>query len=279
MPRHDRRDRDRDRHREVRPRSEKPSRVLSFRVLTIMAVLGVVAIYVARSDIRPDHVIVAPGPVKIAKASPRSLQESELNGIEGGAKAGQAALANADRAKPDRAGGGTVFIVAETTTDTTAAVTKADPLHPQAAIRIVGVRSDKAYTNREDALRDARRAARQRLAEVLQSLDPPIQVLPSDEQIAGEYVAANSAKDVPPSPEIREAWKASNLEASRQWATVDIEVSESQLRNLRGKQRLIDLGWVLGGVFAVLGAGFGVLKLDALAKNYLMKRAAPVAVA
>ena len=278
MPRHDRRDRDRDRYRDARPRTEKPSRVLSFRVLAIMGVLAVIGIYVARSDIRPDNVVVPPAPLKIAKASPRSLQESELNGIEGGAKAGQAALVHADRAKPEVAGGGTVFIVAEPTTDATATVAKADPLHPQAAIRIAGIRSDKAYTNREDAQRDARRAARQRLAEVLQSLDPPIQVLPSDEQIASDYIAANSAKDLPPSPEIKEAWKANNLDANRQWATVDIEVSESQLRNLRGKQRLIDLGWVLGGVFALLGAGYGVLKLDALAKNYLMKRAAPAAV-
>jgi|GEM_PF-3070700 len=273
-----RQDRDRDRYRDARPRPEKPSRVLSFRVLVIMGVLAVVATYVARSDIRPDSVIVPPAPVKIAKAGPRALQELELSGVEGGAKAGRAALANADRVRPELAGGGTVFIVAETTTDPRAIVAKADPLHPQAAIRIVGVRSDKAYTNREDAIRDARGAARQRLAEVLQSLDPPIRILPSDEQIAAEYVAANSAKDVPPSPDIKEAWQKSNLDANRQWATVDIEVSESQVRSLRGKQRLIDLGWVLGAVFAVLGTGYGVLKLDALAKNYLMKRAVPAAV-
>lgn len=272
MPRFERRDR--DRYRDARPRSEKPSRVLSFRILAIMGVVCVAALIITRSDMRPDRVVMPPGPVKIAKSSPRDLQASEFNGIEGGARAGQAALAHAERVKPQPAQAGTVFVSAETT-DPNATVTKADPQHPKAAIRIVGVQSDKAYTNREDALRDARQTARQRLAEVLQSLDPPVQVLPSDEQIASDYIVANSAKDVPPSPEIKEAWVAGKVDANRQWATVDIEVSESQLRGLRGKQRLIDLGWVLGGVFAVLGAGYGVLKLDAVTKNYLMKRAVP----
>ena len=236
----------------------------------------VAALIITRSEIRTHSVVVAPGPVKMAKMSPRDIQAAaESNGFEGGAKAGQAVLAQGDKVKPEAVAVSTVFIVADTT-DPNATVTKPDPQHPQAAIRIVGVRSDKAYTNRTDALADAHRAARQRLAEVLQSLDPPIQVLPSDEQIASDYIAANSVKDVAPSPEIRDAWKASNLDSNRQWVTVDVEVSESQLRTLRAKQRLIDLGWILGGLFGVLGAGFGVLKLDAAAKNYFTKSAAPV---
>jgi hypothetical protein len=274
MHRHERR-RDRERHRDQRPTPAKTGRGATLRFLVILGIGCVAALIITRSDFRHDRVVTPPGPVKMAKMSPRSLQEAaELNGIDGGAKAGQAALAQGEKVKPEVAQAGTVFIGTETT-DANANVTKADPLHPQAAIRIVGVRSDKAYTNRADAIADAQRAARQRLAEVLQTLDPPIRVLPSDEQIAKDYIAANSAKDVPPSPEIRDAWKASNLDANRQWATVDVEVSESQLRNLRGKQRLLDLGWILGGLAGVLVAGYGVLKLDALAKNYFMKRAVP----
>ena len=66
-------------------------------------------------------------------------------------------------------------------------------------------------------------------------------------------------------------WKSNSLETNRQWVTVDLEISEAQLRTLRAKQRLIDLGWILGAIAAVLSAGYVLLKLDGLAKNYLTK--------
>jgi len=271
-----------DRYRDDRRPTEKPKRNYNLRFLVLLGIGLGAALLISRVDTKPDRVVTSSGPVKLAKLPPRQLQETaELNGIDGGAKAGQSALANAGKLKPESRGG-MVHIasnLADTPADANVTVTKADPQHPQAAIRIVGVRSEKAYTNRADAIQDAQRVARQRLAEVLQSLDPPIQVLPSDEQIAGEYIAANSAKDVAATQEIKDAWKASGLDANRQWATVDIEVSESQVRSLRAKQRLIDLGWILGAIAASLGLGYGVLKLDTLAKNYLMVRAkVPVAV-
>ncbi len=268
----------RDHHRPV----ERPSRALSLRVLALLGVGLVVALLVSGVDTKPDRVVTAPGPVKIGKLGARDLQKtSELNGFEGGSKAGQAALAASGKARPAPQGG-TVFIVAPTLDiapgDPNTTVTTADPQHPQAAIRIVGVRSDKPYANRGDAVQDARRVARQRLAEVLQSLDPPVQVLPSDAQIASDFVVANSAKDLPASQEHKDLWKASGLDPNLQWATVDVEVSETQLRTLRAKQRLIDLGGILCGVFAALGLGYGVLKVDALAKNFFTKRPAPAQV-
>ena len=278
-----------DRYREARrPEPKpKPARNYNLRFLVLLGVGLGAALLISRTPFKSDRAVTSPGPTKLAKLSPRNLQEtSELNGIDGGAKAGQSALVNAAKlnAGPISAPlGGTVTIVspiAETSNrDASVTVTKADPQHPHTAIRIAGVRSDKAYTSRADAVADAQRVARQRLAEVLQSLDPPIRVLPSDEQIAADYVSPASIKDVAPSQEVKELWKASSLDTNRQWATVDIEVSETQLRNLRGKQRLIDLGWILGGVFGVLGLGFGALKLDSLAKNLFTKSAAPAAAA
>ena len=279
MNRHDRR----DRYREARRPEPKPARNYNLRFLALLGVGLGAALLISRAEIKSDRAVTSPGSVKLAKMSPRNLQEtSELNGIDGGAKAGQSALVNAGKLSVgahQAPQGGTVTIVGVPAVvplgDPSVSVTKADPQHPQAAIRIAGIRSDKAYTNRNDAIQDAQRVARQRLAEVLESLDPPIRVLPSDEQIAADYVSPTSIKDVAPPPDVKELWKANNLETNRQWATVDIEVSESQLRTLRGKQRLIDLGWILGSVFGVLGLGFGALKLDSLAKNYFTKSAAP----
>ena len=142
------------------------------------------------------------------------------------------------------------------------------------AIRIVGIRSDYPHTNRSEAIQDAQSVARKRLAEALASLDPPIYVVPSESQIVSDYIVANSAKDAPASQEIKDAWKAVNLDANRQWATVDLEVSESQLRNLRAKHRLYNLGLILGSIFGILGVCYGVLRLDAVAKNYFTKSAA-----
>lgn len=271
-----------DRHRDARRTEPKPARSYNLRFLALLGIGLGAALLISRAGYKTDRAVTSPGPVKLAKMSPRSLQEtSELNGIDGGAKAGQSALVNAIKLNGAHQApqGGTVTIVGPVaelpSPDSAVTVTKADPQHPHAAIRIVGIRSDKAYTNRNHAIQDAQRVARQRLAEVLQSLDPPIRVLPSDEQIAADYVSPTSIKDVAPPQDVKELWKANNLETNRQWATVDIEVSESQLRTLRGKQRLIDLGWILGGVFGVLGLGFGALKLDSLAKNYFTGTAVP----
>ena len=275
MNRHDRRNRD-----QHRPLEKKSSRGKNLRFLALLGIGLGAALLILRADAKSDRVVTSPGQVKLAKLSARNLQEtSELNGIDGGAKAGRAVLAAAERTKPgDDKRDGSVFIVAPfaetTSTGSSVTVAKADPQHPQSAIRIVGVRSEKAYTRREESIDDARRVARQRLAEVLQSLDPPIRVLPSDAQIADDYIVANSARDIPATPDTKEAWKAGGVDPNRQWATLDLEVSESQLRTLRAKQRLIDLGWILGAIAAALGLGYGALKLDALAKNYFTKAAA-----
>ena len=274
MNRHDRRERD-----QRRP-PEKSSRSKNLRFLALLGIGLGAALLILRVDTKSDRVVTSPGPVKLAKLNARNLQEtSELNGIDGGAKAGRAVLAVAERTKPgEDTRAGAVFIVAPfaetTSTDGSVTVAKADPQHPQAAIRIVGVRSEKAYTRREESIDDARRVARQRLAEVLQSLDPPIRVLPSDAQIADDYIVANSAREIAASQDTKDAWKAGGVDPNRQWATIDLEVSESQLRTLRAKQRLIDLGWILGAIAATLGLGYGALKLDALAKNYLTKATA-----
>lgn len=275
-----------DRHyRDQKPEKPKGGRGQNLRFLVVLGIGLAAVLLISRVDTRPDRAVTAPGPVKLARLGNRSLHEtSELNGIEGGAKVGQSALVQSNKAKfgtAENPQGGNVFVTAPLVSNPSVevTVTKTDDQHPKAAIRIVGIRSEKAYTNREDAVQDAHRTARLRLAEVLQSLDPPIQVLPSDEQIASDYIAANSAKDVQASQEIKDAWKAGHLDPNRQWVTVDLEVSESQLRTLRGKQRLIELGWILGGIAGVLGLGYGALRADAAVKNYFTKSAAPAALA
>lgn len=284
MGRHERQDRrERDYYRDQRPLRQKPGWGYHFRVIAILGVVIAVALLVSRVDYKPDRVITAPGQVKLARMNPRTLLEtSELNGIDGGAKAGQSALAIAEKAKPQPTEvpvGPKTFIVApisdSTTVNPTVTITKPDPQHPHAAIRIVGVRSEFPHTNRTEAIQDAQSVARQSLAKVLASLDPPIYVVPSEGQIISDYIVANSAKDAPPSQEIKAAWKVVNLDTNRQWATVDLEVSESQLRSLRAKHRLYNLGLIVGSIFGVLGLCYGALRLDAVAKNYFTKSATP----
>lgn len=285
MGRHERQERrERDFYRDQRPLRKKPAWGYHFRVVAILGVVIAVTLLVSRVDYKPDRVITAPGQVKLARMSPRTLLEtSELNGIDGGAKAGHSALVVAEKAKPQPSEvGPKTFIVAPISDgaagNPTVTITKPDPQHPHAAIRIVGVRSEFPHTNRTEAIQDAQRVARQKLAEVLASLDPPIYVVPSEGQIVSDYIVANSAKDAPPSQEIKDAWKVVNLDTNRQWATVDLEVSESQLRSLRAKHRLYNLGLIVGSVFGVLGLCYGALRLDAVAKNYFTKSVAPPAV-
>ena len=64
-------------------------------------------------------------------------------------------------------------------------------------------------------------------------------------------------------------WRNDGLGENRQWAEVDVEVSDSQLRGLRGQQRTADGGLVAGTALAAFAALFGFLRLDGWTKGYL----------
>ncbi len=217
--------------------------------------------------------VIAPPTVKpLARMSAREVsQQVAIEGILGGARAGQEILAkrqpNPNRETP------TVYISTSAGpslyNDPKVSISNVQGKHPHVAIRLERVRSEGAYRKREEAIADACRVARVRLADVFQGLQPRIDWLPPDFAIQNEYMLANSVREIAPDSDTKARWVANGLESDRMWVEVDIEVSEDQLRTLRSKQRITSISWYVGGLFAFLLAWLLFLKLDGYTKGYL----------
>jgi hypothetical protein len=136
------------------------------------------------------------------------------------------------------------------------------------AIRL-HVRSHGAHTSKEQALNDAVIVAQEQIKEALKSLDPPVNVKPSWEKVRYQYLKPESVKEVQPSEADKDAWKAANLDTSRVWVDIDVEVSEDQVRELRADHRVGTAGWVGAVGFLLVLALYGFLRLDAWTRGYL----------
>jgi hypothetical protein len=225
------------------------------RIIWLLLVGGFVAFAISRSSVSTERTATAAGPVKMSRLSARSAQETaELNGIDGGASAGVAFLAAKDK--------NNVYVVSTTKSSRTF-----DENATKLSLR--DIRSATAHTNKEKALADAVAQANAQLAEALRALDPPIKYLPNEETLKTDYLAASRTQYLEASEDDKEAWKQAGLEPNRVWAKIDVEVSESQLRQLRGKDRIIASAKWLGGAFLVILLGYGFLRLDALTKGHL----------
>jgi len=238
-------------YRQDLPTSKPRSRGTGSRILWLLMAVGFAAFLIARTNAHSESTATAAGPVKMARLNARNVQETaELNGIEGGAAAGMAYLA----AKESK----TIYVSTPRTIASNA--TK---------LNLRGIRSTLPHAGKEKALADAIAQAHVQLSEALLALDPPIQHLPSEETLRAEYLVPGRTVYLEASEEDQEAWKQAGLEPNRVWAKVEIEVSESQLRHLHGKDRLLGSAkWFAGAMIALL-IGFGFLRLDALTKGHL----------
>lgn len=237
------------------PPKRRACRGIGSRIIWLLLIGGFAAIAISRTSVSTERVTTAAGPVKMARMNARNAQETaELNGIDGGASAGVAFLAAKDK--------NNIYVVS---------AVKSSRLPDENATKLSlrDIRSDTAHLSKEKALADAIAQANIQLAEALQALNPPIKYLPNDETAKADYLAVARTQYLEPSEDDKAAWKQAGVETNRVWAKVDIEVSESQLRQLRSKDRIIASAQWLGGAFLVILLGYGFLRLDAMTKGHL----------
>jgi hypothetical protein len=122
---------------------------------------------------------------------------------------------------------------------------------------------------REKALADALIVARLEISKRLGMLDSPVWIAPSLETVRNQYLRPESIRYEPVSQEAKADLIANHLDPDQWYATVDVQVSEEQIRHLRAGQRL-DSAWGVGVVaLVVVAALFGFLRLDAWTRGYL----------
>jgi len=227
----------------------------------------------------------------VRRMSPPELQAFAADGgIAAGAKAGQEAVARheippappAPLAPPapnipttKAQGPAQVVRINREGADVSVTVSATKPARAGArtgtppVISLTGIKSDKPYPSKERATEDALTVAQMELTKALQKLDPPVTAKPSLSTIRSEYVRRDGVREVQPSAEDRKEWAARGLDPNRVWVTVDVEVSESQVNNLRAGERVNTAFHYGAVVFAGLLAAYGFLRLDAWTKGYL----------
>lgn len=245
----------------ARPRlTRAPSHSNGWKVLWVLGIGCAVA--AAAGLFAPRHAsVVAPKPDRpLSRMKPRELQQyTAESAVARAAEAGQRVLVK-ERHILDAM---TVPVSAEIDGRTTV------ERKPGVAIQLIGVKSGSPHTDEKEALRDALEQAQEQLAIELQKLDQPISTVPSIAEIQRNYYKPDSRRPILPSPDNKQDWLDQGLGENRKWVAIDVEVSDSQLRTLRGQERLGEGGVLAGAAFAVIAALFGFFRLDAWTKGYL----------
>jgi hypothetical protein len=228
-------------------------RAAGSRAFWLVVVIGCATLFAARTSISTENTVTAPGPVKLSRMSPRTVQEAaELNGVEAGAAAGMAFLAGKDKASG--------YVSTSTPRS----------IHPGATkLYLRDIRSSVPHSSKDKALADAVAQAQSQLAEALASLDPPIRFVPTADMVKAEYVVPVRTTYIDLNQEDREALEEAKIDSNRVYAKVDLEVSESQLRQLRGKDRLYGSAKWFGGAFLSMLIAYGFLRFDSFTRGHL----------
>jgi hypothetical protein len=268
-----------DRVANYRSSKPRPSAGLGKRLVWILVIGLITAAVISLSTGRTERRSAAPppGPEPMAGMSAKRLQtHAAENGIVAGAGAAQKALAAAriaeERAADPNQTAHINSVVAPNRTSVVS-VSRSDPEDvrgkPKPAIRITRVRSNAPHPTQAKALNDALVEAQSRIAERLRSLDEPIHQVPPVEVIRTEYLKPDSVAELPLKAEDRAELEAKGIDSNRVWVEIDVELSESQVRQLRSTSRLEGTGLIAGVAFVLVLALFGFLRLDAWTKGYL----------
>jgi hypothetical protein len=103
----------------------------------------------------------------------------------------------------------------------------------------------------------------------LHELDPPVDYRPPVAVVRNEYLKRDSKLVRLPTENEKNAIAQAGYASDRQYVEYTIEVTESQVRELRTRARVVDALRGLGVLAAVSLAGFFFLRLDEWSKGYL----------
>lgn len=120
-----------------------------------------------------------------------------------------------------------------------------------------------------EAEEDAYQQARLRITERLAEWNPPIRHTPSLSMVREQYVRADTRVVRMPNESEASAIERAGLTGKQMYVEYTVEVSESQLRDLRKLDRVVDALRVIGGLFVVFAAGFLFLRADEWTRGYL----------
>ncbi len=226
------------------------------RLLVILAIGAAAAVAVTLVGSRRGFREPQPPPLPkaMAKMSPKQLQShASDNGVMGGAHA-------ADKT------------MAVSITKTTAANVAVQPDSiggAKAGVQFVHIRSEFPHPSKEKALNDALAIARLKVIDHLRNLDPPVLAEPTLDDVRTKYMKPKSDVEIQPSKDDQAAFAKDGLEANRVWVEIDVEVTDTQVRELRSHERTGTAGWIAAGAFLLLGTLFAFLRFDAWTRGYL----------
>ncbi|MFO0937934.1 MAG: hypothetical protein U0798_15640 [Gemmataceae bacterium] len=132
--------------------------------------------------------------------------------------------------------------------------------------KIEGIRSG-FYNNQQDAQRDALTVAAMQIEEKLRQLDQPIymsRLLPY--QVA-KYIVPNSGKLVPLSQDEAETIKSSAVPTNNIRYQIDVELTDLQVRQLRGEDRVREVAPIVFGLVLLAGITSLFLRLTGMAAS------------
>jgi len=241
-----------------------------FWILVVGLIAAAVISTSTGSTRRKAHTIAPPpAPERMAGMSPRRLQAHAAdNAVLGGANAGQKEVAALRQAEKVEAAVPVNAVAEPAVVAATPHTPEPTPGRHQPAIKF-RVRSENVYTSKEKALADALIVARLRLAEKLRALEPPVNTLPTTDQIRAEYLRPDSVVEIQPPADLKKELADAHLDPNGVFVEADVEVTDDQVRQLRSVSRLEKTGMVSGAAFVLALGLFAFLRLDGWTKGYL----------
>lgn len=130
------------------------------------------------------------------------------------------------------------------------------------------VSSELPHASEADADLDAVEQAGRRLTEKLADLDPPVRFHPTPAE-AKAYLRKGSRNVRPLTEEQKKTYAEAGLRDNVVFVDYELAVSSEQVRELRGRERVVFGLKVLAGIAAAALAGFLFLRADEWTKGYL----------
>jgi hypothetical protein len=129
--------------------------------------------------------------------------------------------------------------------------------------------SSLPYPTESEADEDAIAQACDVVSRKLSELDPPIDYHPSPGEVRTDFLRKESRAVHEPDAAEKARLKDAGIDGKLVYVEYDVEVTADQVRELRSQDRVSAGLRVLGGLFALVVAGFLFLRADEWTKGYL----------